>query len=202
MLVELGGAFTAAVAVDGGRVVDGIGGTSGPLGARAAGALDGEVAFLMETISKGALFDGGAASVAGAGPVRWDVEPRDECSQRAWHAYVEGAAKAAAALLVSAPRADTVLLSGRFAAEPVRLAIHKRLAPLRASLEVRVLAGLAREATHAAEGAALMADGLAGGRLSAVTERLGLRDAAGTVLDHLRVLSPESARRRLGLGPE
>ena len=200
VLVELGGAFTAAVAVDGGRVVDGIGGTSGPIGARAAGALDGEVAFLMETISKGALFDGGAASVAGAGPVRWDVEPRDERSQRAWDAYVEGAAKAAAALLVSAPAADAVLLSGRFAAEPVRVAIQERLAPLRASLDVRALTGMARVATHAAEGAALMADGLAGGRLRCVIERLGLRDAAGTVLDHLCVMSPATARRRLGLG--
>ena len=45
VLLELGGAFTAAVAVAGGRIVDGIGGTAGPLGFRAAGALDGEVAF-------------------------------------------------------------------------------------------------------------------------------------------------------------
>src|SRR5213593_4733682 len=46
VLLELGGAFTAAVAVAGGRIVDGVGGSSGPLGFRAAGALDGEVAYL------------------------------------------------------------------------------------------------------------------------------------------------------------
>src|SRR2546428_6777787 len=38
VLLELGGAFTAAVAVAGGRVVDGRGGSDGPLGFRAAGA--------------------------------------------------------------------------------------------------------------------------------------------------------------------
>src|SRR5215208_4321927 len=65
ILLELGGAFTAAVAVVQGRIVDGIGGSSGPLGLRAAGALDGEVAFLAGTVSKRMLFDGGAAAVAG-----------------------------------------------------------------------------------------------------------------------------------------
>src|SRR5262245_39602887 len=45
ILLELGGAFTAAIAVENGRIVDGLGGSSGPLGLRAAGALDGEVAF-------------------------------------------------------------------------------------------------------------------------------------------------------------
>ena len=37
ILLELGGAFTAAVAVDRGRIVDGLGGSSGPIGWRAAG---------------------------------------------------------------------------------------------------------------------------------------------------------------------
>src|SRR5207249_5261204 len=39
ILLELGGAFTAATAVERGRIVDGLGGTSGPLGVRSAGAL-------------------------------------------------------------------------------------------------------------------------------------------------------------------
>src|SRR5688572_1175938 len=52
ILIELGGAFTATIAVDGGRIVDGAGGSSGPLGVRGAGALDGEVAFLAGSVSK------------------------------------------------------------------------------------------------------------------------------------------------------
>ena len=47
ILLELGGAFTAALAIAQGQIVDGIGGSSGPVGVRAAGALDGEPAYLL-----------------------------------------------------------------------------------------------------------------------------------------------------------
>ena len=67
VLLELGGAFTAAVAVAGGRIVAGVGGSGGPMGFRAAGALDGEVAYLAGEVPKALLFRGGAASIAG-----WD----------------------------------------------------------------------------------------------------------------------------------
>ena len=39
VLLELGGAFSAALAIEGGQIVDGMGGSSGPPGVRAAGAL-------------------------------------------------------------------------------------------------------------------------------------------------------------------
>ena len=42
-------------------------------------------------------------------------------------------------------------------------------------------------------------DGLAGGASKRLVQVMGLREAAGTVLDHLHVISPEAARRRLGL---
>ena len=53
--LELGGAFTAVTAVEHGAIVDGSGGTSGPLGFRAAGALDGELAFLLGDFPKSCL---------------------------------------------------------------------------------------------------------------------------------------------------
>jgi predicted butyrate kinase (DUF1464 family) len=65
VLAECGGAFTAVLAVEGGVIVSGQGGTSGPLGFRAAGALDGELACLLGGFSKDVLFSGGVASVAG-----------------------------------------------------------------------------------------------------------------------------------------
>jgi predicted butyrate kinase (DUF1464 family) len=198
VLLELGGAFTAAIAVHEGRIVDGIGGTSGPLGARASGALDGEVAFLMRTVEKDALFLGGAATVAGVEAASWPPPSsstrRAEC---AWNAYVEQAAKAVVALWVSAPAARHVLLSGRHATPTVRDAVAVALSPF--EVEVQLLDGLATVAKHAAQGAALMADGLVGGASASIVERLGIRQATGTVLDHLSVIAPEAARRRLGM---
>src|SRR5262245_38405289 len=61
-LVELGSAFTACVVVHGGRVVDGVGGTSGPVGWQSGGAWDGEVAYLLGPLGKRDLFAGGVAS--------------------------------------------------------------------------------------------------------------------------------------------
>jgi predicted butyrate kinase (DUF1464 family) len=201
ILVELGGAFTAALAVDGGAIVDGIGGSSGPLGMRAAGALDSEVAFLAGSVGKDLVFRGGAATIAGmpdadADTIAASADPR---ARLAWDACLEGAVKAVAALRVAAPAAGELIVSGRLArhaairddfAERVRTIID---AP------VEVLSGFATTAKQAAQGAALIADGLAGGTAAPIVEALGIAGASGTVLDHLFVISPDAARTRLGL---
>jgi predicted butyrate kinase (DUF1464 family) len=202
ILLELGGAFSAAVAVDHGRIVDGLGGTSGPIGARASGAFDGEVAFLAGSISKRLLFEGGAAAVAGTPDAAPEAvaAPSTAQGQLAWRAYAEGAVKAVAALSVSVPHATDVILSGRLAYIPgVRDDLTRRLAHVRPNNSVHVLEGFASSAKQAAQGAALIADGLAGGRSAALVEVLGIREAAGTALDHLYVISPAAARARLGI---
>ena len=202
ILVELGGAFSAAIAVEHGRIVDGVGGTSGPLGLRAAGALDGEVAFLAGTISKRLLFGGGAAAIAGTPEASADIfaNATTDRARLAFAAYVEGAVKAVAVLAAIAPSASDVILSGRGVDLPgVRDAIAARLTAVRATLSVRPLIGFATVAKAAAQGAALIADGLAGGRASPLVETLGIRDARGTVLDHLHVVDPSAARARVGI---
>ena len=199
VLLELGGAFSAALAVDGGRIVDGMGGTAGPLGIRAAGALDGEVAFLAGTVPKSLLFGGGAAAIRGGNGATPDelASPQSEREHLAWDAYIESAAKAVAALLVSVPRAREIILSGRVSRieATVRALAHRlgQWAP------VERLRGFARVAAHAAQGAALVADGLAGGVHRALVDGLDLRGAVGTAIDHLYVISPAAARQRLGL---
>jgi predicted butyrate kinase (DUF1464 family) len=188
ILIELGGAFTAAVAVERGQIVDGIGGTSGPIGWRSAGALDGEVAFLAGSISKATLFQGGVSSLIQRDPAK---------TATAMEAYLEGAAKAVRQLRCSAPSAQEILLSGRNAAEPE---VQDRLTADLADLgPVRVLNGFAVHAKQGAQGAALLADGLTGGRHAELVNRLRVREAKGTVLDHLVFISPEVARQRLGL---
>jgi predicted butyrate kinase (DUF1464 family) len=202
ILLEMGGAFTAAIAVQDGSIVDGAGGTSGPLGVRAAGALDGEVAFLAGAVTKRLLFGGGAATIAGAAdaPAEALAAPSTPRGRLAWEAYLESAVKAVAALAVSAPRAREVIISGRLAGVAgVRDATARRLAGMIADRPVQVLTGFAKAAGQAAQGAALVADGLAGGKSAALVDALGIREACGTVLDHLHVISPAAARARLGL---
>jgi predicted butyrate kinase (DUF1464 family) len=188
ILAELGGGFTSVVAVERGQVVDGVGGTSGPIGWRSAGALDGEVAFLAGSISKAALFQGGVDSVIAGDPARTSL---------GLSAYIEGVEKAIRQLRCSAPSADEVLLSGRNAGDQrIREPLSKKLIDIG---PVRLLSGAASVAKQGAEGAALLADGLAGGASRELVDRLRIREASGTVLDHLVFISPAQARARLGL---
>jgi predicted butyrate kinase (DUF1464 family) len=61
---------------------------------------------------------------------------------------------------------------------------------------VRIAAGLGAHMNAAAQGAAVLADGLAGGRYAALVERLGVRDASGSALDHLRIHGADRIRLR------
>ena len=172
VMLELGGAFSAALAVDGGRIVDGLGGSAGPIGARAGGAMDAEVAYLIgAALSKRTVFSGGALD-----------------APEGWLALEEGAAKAALALTISVPEPREILLTGRHAPRMVG-ALGARLAHV---APVR----LAEGSKAAARGAAMLADGLAGGPYAALVERLRLREAAGSVLDHLRIHGADSIRLR------
>ena len=201
--LELGGAFSAAIAVERGQIVDGLGGSSGPIGVNAPGALDGEVAYLLGKMTKQQLFEGGAAAVAGEDgtSVDWLTTPSTPQAKTAWFAFMEGAVKAVATLLVSAPSAREVVISGRVAAfDRVRDDLARRLSTVASQLTVHRLRGFARNAKQGAQGAALVADGLAGGREADLVSTLGIKRAAGTALDYLTLVSPEIARIRLGLG--
>ena len=200
ILLELGGAFSAALAVDRGQIVDGAGGSAGPLGVRAAGALDGEVAFLAGTVTKALLFRGGAAAIAGESSPESLASAGTPRTRLAWDAYVESAVKWVAALTVAVPTPREIVLSGRMAGVAgVRDTLAARLARVAVGATVRLLGGFAAVAKQGAQGAALIADGLAGGAHEALVRAMRLRDACGTVLDHLYVIEPAEARRRLGI---
>jgi predicted butyrate kinase (DUF1464 family) len=202
ILLELGGAFTAAVAVDGGRIVDGIGGSSGPIGLRASGALDGEVAFLAGPVDKSLVFSGGADAIAGAPGISAEAlaDSRTLSGRIAWEAYIESAAKAVAALAVAVPQAHDVVLSGRGAGSArVRDELAHRLLGVVDGVAVHVLEGFAANASQAAQGAALVADGLVGGASKTLIDWMDIEGASGTVLDHLFVIDQDRARARLGI---
>jgi predicted butyrate kinase (DUF1464 family) len=190
ILLELGGAFTAALAIAGGQIVDGMGGSSGPLGVRAAGALDGELAYLLgPALRKNTLFTGGALAPTGALEIS-DLEALWHAPAYAegWTALLEAAAKAVRGLQVSVPAPLEIVVSGRLARLPdliARLAADFR--------DVGPTIALVRATTSAAAyGAALLADGLAGGGNAGLVEVLRLRECSGSVLDHLRVAGAET----------
>jgi predicted butyrate kinase (DUF1464 family) len=190
VLLELGGGFTAALAIDHGRIVDGVGGSSGPLGVRAAGALDGELAYLLgPALGKNTLYSGGALDPAGALEIS-DLDALWSSPELAegWTALLEAAAKAVRALLVSVPEPHEIVVSGRLARLP---ALITTLASSLGAI-APVVALVPGQASTAARGGALLADGLTGGRYSVLVERLGLREASGSALDYLRVAGSET----------
>jgi len=189
VLLELGGAFTAALAIEEGQIVDGMGGSSGPLGARAVGALDGELAYLLgPALRKDTLYSGGALDPNGTldmGDLAalWASAAHAE----GWTALLEATVKAVRALLVSVPAPHEVVVSGRLARLP------ELIATLSSSLGdvAPVVPLVPGRASAAARGGALLADGLAGGRNAALVDVLRLRESRGSVLDCLRVAGSE-----------
>ena len=168
ILLELGGAFSAGLAIDAGQIVDGVGGSCAPIGARSCGALDAEVAYLLgPALSKDTVFSGGALDPRGA--ARLCHQPR-RCApiptlHEGWLALEEGAVKAALALTASVPSPREILVAGRLAGAPgLREALAERLAGV---APVSAATGLGPRGGTAADGAAVLADGLAGGRHAA-----------------------------------
>lgn len=178
-IVELGSAFTACLVLRGGQIVDGLGGTSGLPGWRGGGAWDGELAYLLSPLSKRDLFTGGVASVA------------DAAAGRRW--FREMLVKAVASLQ-AVTRFEEVVLSGRLLQSEPELAEQ---VALDLSLLVRVVTLETLPGAwvkHAAQGAALLADGLAGGRHAPLVTQLAVTSARGTVLDWLH--HPRAAELR------
>src|ERR671914_728169 len=197
ILLELGGAFSAALAIDRGQIVDGLGGSCAPIGGRSCGALDAEVAYLLgAALSKETVFSGGALDPHGeldlSAPGALEALRGDPGHREGWLALEEGAVKAALALTASVRAPHEILVAGRLAGAPGLLdALTERLAGV---ATVSAPTGLETDGGTAAHGAAMLADGLAGGRYAPLVEGLRLREASGTALDHLRMRGAESIR--------
>jgi predicted butyrate kinase (DUF1464 family) len=169
-VVEVGSAFAACLVISGGQIVDGTGGTSGPIGWGSGGAWDGELAYLLSPLSKRDLFSGGVGGLVDAA--------------LAQTALCEGLLKAVAGLLVVTP-CDEIVLSGRLLQDrpDIADAVARCLSGLLPVVRLESLPGA--WVKHAAQGAAVLADGLAGGRWAELVQRMRLREARGSVLDGL-----------------
>jgi predicted butyrate kinase (DUF1464 family) len=168
-VVEIGSAFTSILVVVNGQIVAAASGTNGPIGMRSGGAWDGEVAYWLSPLSKSDLFRGGVEDVGELG----------------LPAFRESLVYHVAALLAITPFAR-IYLSGRVLERPAVLAAAREA--LSAHGEVQLLPSLPRAwVKHSAQGAALLADGLAGGHNSDLIDSLALRRASGTILDSIHV---------------
>ena len=167
-VLELGSVFTAALVLSSGQIIDGLGGTSGPPGWRGSGAWDGELAYLLSPLQKRDLFTGGAASVSDAAMGR--------------QMFREALVKAVSSLR-SVTRFEEVVVSGRLLEIEPEL-VEEVAADLSLIVRVVYLEALPGAwVKHAAQGAAILADGLASGRYAPLVEHLALKAASGTVLN-------------------
>lgn len=166
-LVEIGSAFTAILVVDRGEIVDASAGTNGPIGLRSGGSWDAEIAYWRGPLAKDDLFRGGLLDLGADGPL----------------AFAESLLKHAAALKVVCPF-ERIYLSGRGLERPdIESLARDALASCGRLIALPALPGA--WVKHAAQGSALLADALAGGRFAPVAGSLRLDESTGSVWDVL-----------------
>ena len=191
ILIELGFAYNACIVVENGKIIDGVGGTLFPGPSYLAHSwLDGEIAYLNQPFSKLSLFKGGVTWIA-IGKV---IEPEefikmidvDEKFYNAWKAFLEGILRVIGMeLTIMENKPREVIISGRLSRvkriyEEISELIERKL-----NIKVRKLKGFAKIAKEAAQGAAIIANGLSGGIYKKLIEHTQINKASGTVLDYV-----------------
>ncbi len=185
-VIEFGSAFTAITILKDRQIVDGYGGTSGMIGAMSGGAWDGEAAYLLSPLTKADLFRGGVA----------DAPDRDIGKA----AFSEAFTKIVYGLL-NVHGVEHIYYGGRLLRTDSDL-VQQGLGQLPTSFFKLHYAGDLPGAwvKHAAQGAAIIANGLAGGAFAKVVDSLKLREASGTALDWLTHPRASEVRKQFGLG--
>jgi predicted butyrate kinase (DUF1464 family) len=200
ILVEMGYGFNAMIGVEKSQIVDGIGGTTGSIGYLSLGIMDGELAYLLNKIDKKTLRQGGLAYIAGderITPEEFVTRIHDEPYNLAWEAFIEGLEKGISQIMVSVKEPREILLSGRFCrVKKICDEVSKRLSNLG---KVRRVEGFAKVAKEAAQGAALLANGLADGEYKKLVDFMMIKEAKGTVFDHIYLRALDKIRADYGL---
>jgi len=183
VVVELGGGYNALITIEKGKIINGIGGTlfPGP-GFINAGAMDGEIAYLLGGFEKTLLFQGGASYLADKRGLSIN-DFTQESHPEAFNAFVEGiifAVCSQQALVGS----HEVYLSGRLTKyENIYLPLKLRLERL--GYSVSPLPVLSNKSKAAAQGYAVVGNGLYGGCYQALVKHMMIDKAKGSVLDYV-----------------
>lgn len=183
VVVELGGGYNALITIDKGKIINGIGGTlfPGP-GFMNAGAMDGELAYLLGGFKKNLLFQGGASYQADKSGVAIK-DFTEKTYPDAFNAFIEGVTQAVCgqrALLDS----NEVYLSGRLTRyDNIHLPVKRCLE--KAGYEVKALPVLSDKSKAAAQGYAVVGNGLYGGHYKGLVKHMKIDKASGSVLDYI-----------------
>ncbi|MEM2203615.1 MAG: DUF1464 family protein [Sulfolobales archaeon] len=173
IVVELG-AFTAAVAVKSGKIIDGIGGTLFPIGIISSGGWDGEMAVAIgRRIYKRDLFSGGLRDICGS----IDIEIiRSKCPE-GYERYLDDIAKTISMLQTSIKKdrwrgSIKIYMSGRGAVKAIIEDLWKYY-----EIDAEILRNYYRDGIKKpAEGAALYGLAWIGVKDRGILETLGIFD--------------------------
>jgi len=183
IVVELGGGYNSVITIEKGRIINGIGGTlfPGPSFMN-AGAMDGEIAYLLRGFEKSLLFQGGAGYLTGSENLSIENFTKESYPE-AFNAFVEGVLFA-----VSSQRALSqsreVYLSGRLAKyENIYTPVKVHLEEL--GYVVSPLPALSNKSKAAAQGYAIVGNGLYGGYYEPLVKHMMIDKAAGSVTDYV-----------------
>ncbi|MEM4788486.1 MAG: DUF1464 family protein [Ignisphaera sp.] len=187
VVVELGFGYTAAIAVAGGRVVDGIGGSYASVGTLTAGALDLEVVVGVKNWMRWDVFHGGIFYSSNLFDLNGIVEGfrrGEEPHTSMFKAFIEGVAKDIKRASVSTPKADIVLLTGRHSKNTE---VVKYLREVLSDYEIKTVKGLkgASIAKEAAQGYTAIGEGVVGTVFKDLVKHMGIEEACGTVVDYI-----------------
>ncbi len=183
IVVELGGGYNCAMTIERGRIINGIGGTlfPGP-GLMNAGAMDGEIAYLLRGFEKTLLFEGGASYLAGSGNLPIEDFTRESYPE-AFNAFVEG--------VLFAVCSQRALLSSREVYLSGRLTKYENIYnPIKVCLEelgyaISPLPTLSGKSKAAAQGYAMVGNGIYGGCYEPLVKHMMIDKAEGSVTDYV-----------------
>ncbi len=190
ILVEMGYAFNAVIGVEDGKIVDGLGGTSGGPGFITLGSMDSELAVRLGRFPGVVLFSGGARDASGKDDLTPEEMAREQHKYSAsWNMMVESIVKGVAAIRVAVEKPREILLSGRLSGIPeIADTLAGKLSQFGA---VRKVKGQASVAKEAAEGAYIIGEGLLAGKYRGIVDCLELWKAKGTMFDYVLIRGAE-----------
>ncbi|NMC08163.1 MAG: DUF1464 family protein [Candidatus Lokiarchaeota archaeon] len=194
ILVEVGFGFNAYIAVEGGKIVDGIGGSLGGMGFGTAGRLDGEVAYLLRHVSKKVIYGGGLSTIAG----HPELSPKElflmakkdgriaDAVAGFYHDMLQGIYSLFPSFS-SVAAIKEIVVSGRASEDIAERLSSPGILPPPFSIPVRTVRSIARISKIAAQGAAFIANGLAGGKHEALVKVMALERSGVDLLSEIHV---------------